>query len=269
MAQLLGNNKPSNQTLRIISAIIAIPLVVSVIYMGSPYLDAVAIIALFGLIREWSRMSMGYQLYPLGYIQAFLMLAIHYLDYSLSDYYLYTGLSAICFAVLESRNLQKFKNYLLYLSGCLYISWSVFIVIYLVTEGLAPFLLWLLVIIWASDSGAYFVGKNIGGAKLCPIISPNKTWSGFLGGIATSVIVGTATSGYLQELYTTIPQIVGVCIYLSLMSHLGDLLESMVKRHYDVKDSGTLIPGHGGVLDRLDSLLLVSFAAGLLIILGI
>ena len=269
MGQSLASNKPSNQTLRILTATIAIPLIVGIIYLGSPYLDIIAIAVLVCLAREWARMSMGNENYALPYLLSGLLLGNLYFDLSFGDYAFYGSIVIALFSFHAMMKPKRLKNFLINLAGTLYISWSVYILIYLFHEGLELFFLWLLTIIWASDTGAYFAGKNLGGPKLAPSVSPNKTWSGFVGGIVTATLVGTITSPYLQELYTSLPQIIGVCIYLSLMSHLGDLLESIVKRYYDVKDSGTMIPGHGGVLDRLDSMLLVSFAAGLLIILGI
>lgn len=269
MVQSLVNKKPSNQSLRILTASVAIPIIVGIIYLGSPYLDLVAIVALGCLVREWARMSMGNPHYALPYLLSGLLLATLYFDLSLGNYAFYSCVIVALFTFHAMLDPQRLKNFVIHLIGTLYISWSVYILIYLAHEGLELFFLWLLTIIWASDTGAYFAGKNIGGPKLAPTISPNKTWSGFVGGILAATLIGTLTGPYLQDLYTSTPQIIGVCLYLSLMSHLGDLLESLVKRYFNVKDSGTLIPGHGGVLDRLDSMLLVSFAAGLLIVLGI
>ncbi|MGB0922266.1 MAG: phosphatidate cytidylyltransferase [Alphaproteobacteria bacterium] len=132
-------------------------------------------------------------------------------------------------------------------------------------------LLVLLTIIWSMDSGAYFAGKSIGGPKLAPSMSPNKTWAGLLGGMATAGIAAPAMAGLLAVAAQARPQdvvgldigIVGFAIAGALIggwSQIGDLLESTLKRKAGVKDSGSIIPGHGGVLDRLDGLL---FAAPL------
>jgi phosphatidate cytidylyltransferase len=119
-------------------------------------------------------------------------------------------------------------------------------------------ILFTLTIVWFGDTGAYFVGKSIGKHKLSPVVSPNKTWEGSFGGIIASLI-----AGYLATLY--IPTLaIKVALPLAMVAgafgQIGDLAESLLKRSYGVKDSGSIIPGHGGILDRIDSIL---FAAPL------
>lgn len=123
-------------------------------------------------------------------------------------------------------------------------------------------LIWLCLVVWGTDVGAYFAGRTIGGAKLAPRFSPNKTWSGAIGG----VILGGFAS-LLMLYYASIPLTLWVIlgtICTSIISQIGDLYESSVKRRFNVKDSSHLIPGHGGVMDRLDGFI---FAApiGLLV----
>jgi phosphatidate cytidylyltransferase len=134
-------------------------------------------------------------------------------------------------------------------------------------------MLWLFAVVWCSDTAAYFVGRRLGGPKLWPRISPKKTWSGFLGGLiggvgAALLTVSLADAADVEWLPTGL--LVALSILASLVSVAGDLFESFMKRRFGVKDSSHLIPGHGGVLDRLDSftavcaLLLVAAIAGLL-----
>lgn len=269
MVQQLVHKQFSNQTLRILTAVCLIPFVVAIIWLGTPYFDILAIIAAFMLLQEWSRMSLTAPSTPFPYLICFLTLATLYLDLSEKKYLQYSAITMGLFSVVHVAQRRAIKDLVFHILGTLYISWSIYLIIYFAHEGLTLYFLWILTVVWASDSGAYFVGKNIGGPKLAPRISPNKTWSGFIGGIVTSMLVGTTLGFYLQDLYTSWWQMAAVSFYFSLMSHLGDLLESIVKRYFNVKDSGCLIPGHGGFLDRLDSTLLASFAAGLLIILGI
>lgn len=113
-----------------------------------------------------------------------------------------------------------------------------------------------LFIIWATDSGAYFIGRAIGKNKLWPEISPNKTVEGFLGGIVCAVIVAVLFVLF-TDINATLVELTIITILLSIFGQVGDLVESALKRHYDVKDSGTILPGHGGILDRFDSLLFV------------
>ncbi|WP_338469822.1 phosphatidate cytidylyltransferase [Niallia sp. XMNu-256] len=113
-----------------------------------------------------------------------------------------------------------------------------------------------LFIIWATDSGAYFIGKAMGKRKLWPDISPNKTIEGSVGGILSAVIVGVIY-GLVTEMDGNLMYLGLITIILSAFGQVGDLVESAFKRHYGVKDSGNLLPGHGGILDRFDSLLFV------------
>jgi phosphatidate cytidylyltransferase len=123
--------------------------------------------------------------------------------------------------------------------------------------------LWAMLVTWSTDSFAYFAGRSIGGPKLAPRISPNKTWSGLIGGMAGAAVVGglAAWAFDLDRLFLFAGAPFG------LLAQLGDLYESKVKRRLGAKDSGTIIPGHGGVLDRLDGLLPVAIATLLLLML--
>ncbi|TFI60212.1 phosphatidate cytidylyltransferase [Sphingomonas parva] len=122
---------------------------------------------------------------------------------------------------------------------------------------------WLMLVTWSTDIFAYFAGRSIGGPKLAPRISPNKTWSGLLGGMAGAGVIG-AVAAILCGLG---PVFAIAGAPLGLLAQLGDLYESKVKRRLGVKDSGSLLPGHGGVLDRVDGLLPVVLATlGLLLL---
>jgi phosphatidate cytidylyltransferase len=132
-------------------------------------------------------------------------------------------------------------------------------------RALAPNGAWLIVglflAVWATDTGALFAGKLIGGPKLAPALSPNKTWAGTLGGVAAAAVVEAAYVGVIGG------KAVPAFFYgaaLSVVAHAGDLFESWVKRRFSRKDSGSLIPGHGGALDRIDSTLSAAVAFALL-----
>ncbi|MDY0396399.1 phosphatidate cytidylyltransferase [Virgibacillus halophilus] len=122
-------------------------------------------------------------------------------------------------------------------------------------EGLATVFL-VLFIVWATDTGAYFVGKAIGKNKLWPEISPNKTIEGALGGILLACVVGLVFQ-MIHPFHYGFLAIAGTAILISIVGQMGDLVESAFKRYFGVKDSGNLLPGHGGILDRLDSVLFV------------
>ncbi|ABS64797.1 phosphatidate cytidylyltransferase [Parvibaculum lavamentivorans DS-1] len=121
---------------------------------------------------------------------------------------------------------------------------------------------WLLATVWAIDICAYFAGRFIGGPKLAPRISPKKTWAGLIGGMAGAVAVAVATSAWLGEGSAALLAVVAAV--LAIFEQAGDFAESAFKRRAGVKDSGTLIPGHGGILDRVDGLIAVAVGAAAL-----
>ncbi len=121
-----------------------------------------------------------------------------------------------------------------------------------------------LAVVWAADTGAYFTGRRFGKRKLAPRISPNKTVEGMLGGLACALIAGLAFASFAGMTPAQVPVVAAVIIVAALFSVVGDLFESLLKRHVGAKDSGQLIPGHGGVLDRIDGVIaaLPVFAIG-------
>lgn len=122
--------------------------------------------------------------------------------------------------------------------------------------GGIEYVVYALIVIWMTDTGAYFTGRKLGKRKLWPDISPNKTIEGFFGGITSAVIVACIFQTF-YPIASSYLILISVTVVASIIGQLGDLVASAIKRHYDVKDSGKLLPGHGGVLDRFDSLLFV------------
>jgi phosphatidate cytidylyltransferase len=118
---------------------------------------------------------------------------------------------------------------------------------------------WLMLVTWATDIFAYFAGRSVGGPKLAPRISPNKTWAGLIGGMAGAALVG-GLAAWLFGIAAELPDFYWLGALMALLAQLGDLYESRVKRRLGIKDSSALLPGHGGVLDRLDGLLPVALA---------
>jgi phosphatidate cytidylyltransferase len=131
--------------------------------------------------------------------------------------------------------------------------------------GGSGILLWLLVTVWTADTAAFICGLTFGGTKLAPKISPAKTWSGFCGALLASVGVGVLLSQYMHVHHDLI--FIFVTAGLGVISQASDLLESWIKRKAGIKDSGSFIPGHGGILDRTDSLVLTAPALLLLLML--
>lgn len=120
----------------------------------------------------------------------------------------------------------------------------------------ALWVLWTLFIVWAMDVGGYFAGKGFGGPKLAPRISPKKTWSGLIGGMVLALITGAVIAWFAR--LEPFLLLVLLAPALAALSQVGDIVESAIKRHFDVKDAGGLIPGHGGLLDRVDGLIFVA-----------
>jgi phosphatidate cytidylyltransferase len=124
-------------------------------------------------------------------------------------------------------------------------------------EGLAT-IVWMLALVVAADTGGYLVGRTVGGPKLAPRVSPNKTWSGLGGAVAGAALVGLLTAFILN--HTNVLMLTLISAVIGLLEQGGDLVESAFKRHFGVKDTSQIIPGHGGVLDRVDGLLAVAVA---------
>lgn len=123
--------------------------------------------------------------------------------------------------------------------------------------------IWLLLIVAAADIGAFFSGRAAGGPKLAPKISPGKTWSGVFGGLATAVFAGYVSSLWFPDVSLSVPQALGLALMLAAWSVCGDLLFSLLKRHRGLKDTSSLLPGHGGLLDRIDGLVAAAPACAL------
>jgi phosphatidate cytidylyltransferase len=126
----------------------------------------------------------------------------------------------------------------------------------------------MLLVIWSADTGAYFVGRALGKRKLAPRLSPSKTWVGFTGGVLASLLVGLAALHYIPALSAPAGRTIPLIMVTAIVSVGGDLFVSLHKRRTGLKDSGRIFPGHGGVLDRLDSLLASApfFALGKLLL---
>jgi phosphatidate cytidylyltransferase len=124
--------------------------------------------------------------------------------------------------------------------------------------------LWLLLVVWATDSGAYAFGRTLGGPRLAPRLSPGKTWAGLVGGMASAAIVGFG----IATVYEFGPAVLAglVAATLAALAQAGDLFESWLKRRRGLKDSGSLIPGHGGLLDRVDGMMTATPALALLLL---
>lgn len=165
------------------------------------------------------------------------------------------ALFALLIYTVLSKNSFQFEEAAFLLLTAIYVGIGFYYFIETRSEG-AMYVFYALFTIWATDSGAYFVGKSVGKRKLWPDISPNKTIEGSVGGIIIAVIIAfvfkVSTGWEISFLLLAL-----ITIIVSVVGQLGDLVQSAYKRYYGVKDSGNILPGHGGILDRFDSLLFV------------
>lgn len=267
--------------LRAASAVVLAPAAVLAIWLGGVWFLGLMLLACGMLAVEWSTMSASKTWRVMAGAVAFGMVAgviAAYADQlSLALVLLVFGAAA---AALYARSRGEEALDAAY--GVLYLGWPAVLLIWLRNGygdndpmlGLA-WTVFAFAITWAADSMAYVVGSLVGGPKLWPRFSPNKTWSGFFGGLAAGTLAGALLAGSFHNWFSFWPDmglhafwgaVLGLLGALATMA--GDLWESALKRRYGVKDAGKLIPGHGGLLDRVDGLMfaVVVVACGRLIV---
>ncbi len=169
-------------------------------------------------------------------------------------------------AVTEPPRLRRAMPGFWLAFGVLYIGLAGVSLIHLRGDEVAGLrnVIFLFLIVWSSDIGAYLAGRALGGPKLAPAISPNKTWSGAAGGLVSAMAVGAVSAYVMEPASVPFVRVLLIAAILGLLSQVGDLFESWIKRRFNVKDSSALIPGHGGLLDRLDGVISAAPAAALL-----
>lgn len=233
--------------MRVASALVLIPVAIAAAYVGGWYWVVLVTICAIGLFVEWLMVTQATTNAPLIVTGAAMLaiagpfLALRNVNAALIV--LALGLIAVAYRSSAPRSWAT--------SGFLYAAAaqvSSILVRLDRSEGFVALVLVLLVV-WCTDIGGYFAGRAIGGAKLWARVSPNKTWAGAIGGFVASLIVaaGFAVAGFGK----TGPLLL-IAAALSVASQLGDLFESAIKRRFGVKDSSHIIPGHGGLMDRLD-----------------
>ena len=170
--------------------------------------------------------------------------------------------SALALLLIAAMLMSLFPKAGLTAIGVGYIGTAAISILFLRAQPLGFVLaLWTLAIVWATDIGAFFAGRAIGGPKLAPVISPNKTWAGLIGGMIVAAVAGGAIA-YVGHLPT---RTYWLAPLLAVAAQLGDLAESGMKRRVGVKDSGYILPGHGGLLDRIDGMLPVAILVAALV----
>ncbi|MDK2807019.1 MAG: phosphatidate cytidylyltransferase [Thermoanaerobacterium sp.] len=244
---------------RISSAIIGLPLVFIALIAGGWYLRLfLAAVSLMGL-NEFYTVFKNINIKPINYIGYITILFFYILGYSYNTMDVIILIAIIIFTVPILQRKYNLEDTSITMAGVIYIIFFSYIgKIRDINNGYL--LVWLIFIIsWLTDTFAYFVGKRVGRNKLCPNISPNKTFEGSIGGIIGSLI-GCLIFTYLfkEKLQINIFYIIALSITGSLVAQIGDLFASLIKRNCNTKDFSKIIPGHGGILDRFDSILFVS-----------
>ena len=253
--------------LRIISAAVLAPLALGCIWVGgTAFAGLIAIIAT-GLAYEWLGLCGQ---------RSSLMAALLFASVPVSVVLTELGASGLALVLLAvattagaSLNRGGSATWLL-MFGIPYFGLAAVALVWLRQQPGSGFanVIVLLLVVWASDIGAYAAGRAIGGSRLAPAISPGKTWSGAVGGLVAAAGVGLAASaivgGEPASWHHPALRSASFGVLIGFISQVGDLFESHLKRRFGVKDSGSMIPGHGGLLDRLDALLTAAPATALL-----
>lgn len=246
--------------LRIISAVILAVLVLAAAWRGGYWFSALAILIGLLIFYEWTTITKIAATDRFGASFGWIALAFVAFDGVLHSavigLLLLCGFSAVALALSLIR-----KRSVWLAGGIFYAGLSLLSLNFLrngFPDGLAA-IIFIFAVVWATDILAYFVGRAIGGPKLAPRISPGKTWSGAIGGTVSGVVAGLLAVHFVGEPITFVTAL--FCAILSIASQIGDLFESWIKRRFGVKDSSHLIPGHGGVMDRVDGLVFACFVA--------
>jgi len=250
---------------RIITAVVAAALFLPIVYFGGiPFVILVYLLATVGLYELFSMHKQSLFSIP-GLLAALLLWVIlipgghdsltDALPFTKSELGIVFVLLLLAYTVI-TKNHYTFEDAAFSAFAAAYIGIGFYFFIETRLTGGLVYIFYSLFLIWATDSGAYFIGKSIGKKKLWPEISPNKTVEGSIGGIVCAMVVG-ALFAIFSEIPTNFFSLLAITVVLSIFGQIGDLVESAFKRHFNVKDSGNILPGHGGILDRFDSLLFV------------
>lgn len=248
----------SNLQLRIMSALVLGALVLIVTYFGGVAFRILSAAIAAAIFYEWTAMRQN-RVPPVHLAIAVILLAVILLVMVLGQaattviLLLFGGL-----VLLAAHGLVSGAG-LASTAGLAYAAGPALALAYLRGGDAAGLLaiLFLFAVVWTTDTMAYFTGRAIGGAKLAPSISPGKTWSGAIGGALFALLAGVAFAFHDKAVYSALI-VGGVALLLAVVSEVGDLFESALKRRQGVKDSSNLIPGHGGVMDRVDGLMVAA-----------
>lgn len=251
----------TNLVRRILAALVLIPLVLGAFLLGSPYSDLLLLLVVLVMAWEWSHLVLHSSVLSVVHIGFSSVVGLSLLSWIYCAPMRAVPITVIGLAVsflLGHLAQRKLSGSVWLVLGFLYSTLPIlaFQLISARPDHGGVLAIWLLLVVWSTDTAAMAAGKAIGGPRLCPRVSPNKTWAGLLGGVVFAGMVGMIAA--LAFAYDR-PVMLGLtAMLLACVAQAGDLLESLVKRHFGAKDSGQLLPGHGGILDRVDGLVTAS-----------
>jgi phosphatidate cytidylyltransferase len=247
---------------RVITSIIAVPILLALLFFQNPWFPiGVTVVALFAGF-EFYRIVREMGVKPNTYLSLFVILLLTIAPFcpvsQLKPVILTLAvIVTLVWQIITTRNSNAFSDWVWTVTGIVYVGWTISFwnELTLISNGYA-WILWTIATVIFCDVAAFFVGRSIGKHRMAAIISPNKTWEGAVGGIFGSIAASVIT-GFIVSLPVPWWQMVLAGIVISILAQFGDLAESLLKRNARVKDSGSLLPGHGGVLDRIDSFILI------------
>ena len=245
---------------RVFSALILVPLIVSIIWFGGPaYSLLIAVIAVLGALEFYGMagLSWRHSLTLFGLLWTLLfIIAAHFEGLYTAPLLTSAVVLSLIWLIFRSPVEGASFNWVWTLTGIIYIGWMLSYFIPL--RGLDGGRDWVLLAVlttFAADTSAFFIGKAWGRRQMAPTISPGKTWEGAVGGLLGAIAAALILAAILPGLLIPYWQAMVIGALIGVFSQLGDLSESMLKRSAGIKDAGRLIPGHGGILDRIDSIL--------------
>ena len=254
--------------LRVVSALVLAPIAVAAAWFGSPWLPVLTALAGVVMMWEWARLCGAGRIGASGAVLIGAVMAA-VASAAVGAFALAVVLSVAGAAIVLWTARREHGSDAPWLAlGALWVALPCVLLLWLAGDGGAGrlTLLWIFAVVWATDIGAYAIGRRLGGPRLAPRWSPHKTWSGLLGGVGCAALAGWGSAAILG-ISPALPLVL-LSAGLAIVEQFGDLAESVAKRRFDVKDSSGLIPGHGGLLDRLDGLLAVVPAVALLTQIG-
>jgi len=249
--------------LRALSALVLAPLALAALWVGGPAWVALLALAMVLLAMEWARLCRLDPLRPPALLLPLLLLFAGLAALLREEHTAVAVLVLGMWLLMRVGGLMRAPGARWLALGLPYIGLPALAMYWLRLDPVAGRgnVLYVVLVVWAADIGAYFVGRLVGGPRLAPAISPGKTWSGAVGGLCAGLAAGLAAAEWLAPGASLRPAL--AALVLAAVSQAGDLFESWIKRRSGVKDSGHLIPGHGGLMDRLDGMMAAALAAAL------